>query len=523
MPESPRSDAPTRDMLADLSLQECVRILKRRKWWIAFTAIGLGVAATVVAWRLPNVYKSQTTILVDPQKVPDTYVPSTVTSTVADRLATLTQQIMSPSLLRRIREELHLYPEIQGNDDRAIKKMQKSTAVEILNGARQISAFQVSYTHENPEMSARVTNELAAALIRENLRAREAQFSGAAEFLDGELQDTKKQLEQKENELAAIKSKYVMDLPESKQFHLEALSGLRQQLQVSQDRMNHAQQEKLYLQSMMATSHPTVDLDDGGTGARSSPESQQIQKLETRLSELRTRYGPNFPDVRKAQAELDKLKAKAALEANDEPAPAAVPTTPVVPRNPVIDAQIAKLDQEIKDEAKLQPQLQEQIDFHASKLEHEPVFEQQISGLMRDYDTLRSHYDRLLDKKLSAEMAADLESHQRGENFVILDRAVPPLHPISPNRPMISFAGFFGGILCGIALAMFLELNSDKLHDEREAAEIYHGSVLAAIPHVFNKQQLRLRWLQILGALVGVVAMAAVLGLGLSYVVQRLV
>src|SRR5215469_4367647 len=319
------SSFPAQDALKDLSLRDCLNIARRRKWWIVLTALGLGISATVVASQLPNIYKSQTTILVDPQKVPDNYVASTVTSTVADRLATLTQQIMSPSLLRRIREELHLYPEVQGNDDRVVKMMQKSISIDVLNSGRPISAFQVSFTSQNPEVAARVTNELAAAVIRENLKVREAQVAGTAEFLDTELQDTKKQLEQKEHELAGIKAKYVMDLPESKQFHLEALSNLRMQLQASQDRVNRAQQEKVYLQSMMASSNPTVDLDAGTDGGRTSPESVQIQKLETRLSELRTRYGPNFPDVRKVQAELDKIKAKAAQETKDQPAPVEMP------------------------------------------------------------------------------------------------------------------------------------------------------------------------------------------------------
>jgi polysaccharide biosynthesis transport protein len=516
-------DSAAGDLLGGLSLQQCVRIARRRKWWIVLTAIGMTVTAMVLAWRLPNVYRAQTTILVDPQKVPDNYVPSTVTSTVADRLATLTQQIMSPSLLKRIREEMHLYPDLAGNDDRVTKKMQHSIAIDILNGGRQISAFQISFTHENPEITAEVTNELAAALIRENLKVRQAQFSGTAEFLDGELQDTKKQLEDKEHELAAIKSKFVMDLPESKQFHLEALSNLRLQLQTSQDRVSRDQQEKVYLQSLMSTSHPTVDLDTGGSGTAGSPGSEQIQKLQTHLAELRTRYGPNFPDVRKAQVELDRLKAKAAQDAKDQPPPVDLPSPPAATRNPVIDAQINKVDQDTKEQIKLQHQLQEQIDFHASKLEHEPVFEQQISGLMRDYDTLRIHYDRLLDKKLSAEMAADLESHQRGENFVILDRAIPPLHPISPNRPLIALAGLVGGLLAGLGLAIIVELTSDLVRDEREAADIYRGYALAAIPYVANKEQLRLAQARLFAAVVVVIVAATVLGLGISYVFERLV
>lgn len=514
------------DFLGDLRLRDYLKIAKRRKWWIILTAVGMCVAASVMAKRLPNIYRSQTTILVDPQKVPDVYVQTTVTTSVAERLTTLTEQVTSPTLLRQLREELHLYPEAQGREaeERVIHRMQKSITIDTVNGGHQINAFQIAYADHDPVIAARMANELAHALIRGNLKAREEEFTGTAEFLDTELQDTKKQLEQKENELAGIKSKYMMDLPESKQFHLEALSGLRQQLQSIQDRVNRDQQEKMLDQSMMSTTNPTVDLDNG-EGGRSSPEDSQIQKLESSLAELRTRYGANYPDVRKAQAELDALKTKAARQAKNQPAPVEVPemasSGPV--KNPVLEAQIAKLDEDIKEQTKLEPPIQQQIDFHMSKLGQEPVFEQQIAGLMRDYDMLRSHYDQVLNKKLSAEMASDLEVHQRGENFVILDAALPPLFPIAPNRPLLTFAGLIGGILAGIALAMVLEITDESVKNEREAIDIFRAPILTGVPYVETPKQRKLNYGRLAIACVATVVTAAVVGVVASYFLKGLV
>jgi succinoglycan biosynthesis transport protein ExoP len=513
------------DFLGDLRMRDYVRIAKRRKWVIILTALGLCVASSVMAKRLPNIYKSQTTILVDPQKVPDAYVPTTVSTSVAERLNTLTEQVTSPTLLRQLRDQMHLYPEAQGRaaEEGIVKKMQRSIAIETVNGGHQINAFQIAYSDHDPIIAARMANELAHALIRTNLQAREQEFTGTAEFLDNELQDTKKQLEQKESELAAIKSKYMMDLPESKQFHLEALSTLRQQLQNIQDRVNRDQQEKILDQSMMGTTNPTVDMDTGD--GHSSPEDSQIQKLESTLSELRSRYGSNYPDVRKAQAELDALKAKAARQAKNQPAQVEVPEAPTSGgvHNPVLEAQIAKLDEDIKEQTKLEPAIQQQIDFHMSKLGQEPVFEQQIAGLMRDYDMLRSHYDRLLDKKLGAEMASDLEVHQRGENFVILDAAMPPLFPVAPNRPLIGFAGLIGGVLMGIALAMIMEITDESVRNEREAIDIFRAPVLTGVPFVQNPKQTRLSYARLALACAATVIAATVVGMVASHFLKGLV
>src|SRR5258708_30526816 len=213
-------------------------------------------------------------------------------------------------------------------------------------------------------------------IIQESLKTRAEQFSGTANFLDSELRDTRQQLEQKEANLERIKTQNIMDLPESKQFHLEALTNLRIQLRTSEDRVNRAQQEKIYLQSVLNGQNPAVDVDsDSGSG--DSGNQTQIQKLQTRLADLRARYGPNFPDIRKAERELADLQAKAAMEQKAAPT---VAEAPKIPRhkvkNPVLEAQIAQLDQEIADQKKVQPQLDEQINFHSSKLERVAIFQQ---------------------------------------------------------------------------------------------------------------------------------------------------
>jgi uncharacterized protein involved in exopolysaccharide biosynthesis len=244
----------------------------------------------------------------------------------------------------------------------------------------------------------------------------------------------------------------------------------------------------------------------------------QVEKLEARLADLRGRYGPNFPDVRKAQAELDRLKKQQATEVAQAPPPAAAEAVAVTTmgnntKNPVIEAQLHKLDQDIEEQTKLQDPLQAQIDFHLSKLERVPVFEQQISGLMRDYDSLRSHYQSLLDKKLSAEMASELEVRQKGERFEILDPAPVPDQPAGPNRFLISFGGLMLGLIGGVGLAIAIEMMDQSVRSEHEATQILGLPVLAGIPQLYTAAQLRSRRMKF--ALVTVVTAAVSSGLGL--------
>jgi len=279
------------------------------------------------------------------------------------------------------------------------------------------------------------------------------------------------------------------------------------------------------LQSMSAPPM-TVDLDTGagGASAHSSPLQSQIQKLEAHLAELQMRYGPSFPDVRKSQAELDRLKKKAAAEEAQAPPPPQVESIVVPPKrkNPVLEGQLQKMNQEIEDQSKLQASLQQQIDFHVSKLERVPIFEQQIASLMRDYDSLRAHYQSLQDKKLSAQMASSLEARQKGERFIILDTAPVPDRPYGPNRLLISLAGLIAGLVAGIGLAIGLEMLDQTVRSEQEAAHLLGLPVLAGIPQIYTQAQMRSRGVRFALAALLAAPLAAGLGLLVSVLGNKL-
>jgi polysaccharide biosynthesis transport protein len=509
-----------------IQVRRYLDVAKRRMRAIILPAIGVFLATVVVAMRLPNIYRAETVIMVDPQQVPNIYIPSTVTSSISDRLSTIQQQVLSPSRLQKLIDSTDLYSDLKGrrsNED-LVRSLQSSISVELVSaGGSRMSTFRIAFFGRKPNQVAQVANQLAAMFIDENLKVREQQSAGTAEFLDHELQDTKQQLERKEAEVQAVKTRNIMDLPDSKQYHIEILGNLRSQLQASQDRVNRAQQEKLYLQSVMASSHPTVDLDTGAPGSTASPRQNEIQKQEARLAELGARYGPNHPDVRRIRKDLEDMRKKDAdnnnVKAGSESPQPRVPTEVLAAearKNPVVESQLNKLNDDIKEQTKLQSQLQEQINFHVSKLQQIPVFEQHIAGLMRDYDTMRSHYTNLLDKELSAKMSSALESHAKGERFLILDAATPPRKPFSPHRSLICLTGLIGGLLSGVGIALIMEMSDESVRSEIEATKIAGKPVLAGIPHLISTEQNRQGQLRILGAVLGTAVCSVALGFLIS-------
>src|SRR3954465_631238 len=93
------------------SPEDIVRILWFRKWILVFGMAGFAAAAVGVSLRLPNLYRSETLILVVPQRVPESYVRSTVPVGIEDRLRSISQQILSRSRLETVIGEFGLYSE----------------------------------------------------------------------------------------------------------------------------------------------------------------------------------------------------------------------------------------------------------------------------------------------------------------------------------------------------------------------------------------------------------------------------
>jgi polysaccharide chain length determinant protein (PEP-CTERM system associated) len=500
-------------------IREYLDLVRRRKLWIILLTLGISLCITVVAMRLPSIYRAETVIQVDPQKVPDSVVPTSVSGTVADRLSTIRQQVMSPTQLGLLAKEMDLYPQLRGKEteQELVSRMQKSTTIEVADsGGQRLSSFRIAFTDADRQQVARVANRIASMFIERNLKARQQHFNGTSQFLETELQETKHQLEEKERLLQDVKSRYIMDLPESKQYHLEAMNTLRDQLRNSQDQVNRDRQSKVYIQSMAGMSTQTIDLDQQTTASK-SPYQSQLQKLEGQLKDMQVRYGPNYPDVRKLRNEINQLKAKAESEKSGTEAPDPQTTAPAhQTHNPVVEAEVTKLDQDIEDQTKIQGELEKQIQYHVGKLQQVPVFEQQIAGLMRDYDTLRNHYNQLQAKKLDAAMAGEMETHEAGERFEILDPAVEPDGPAGPKRGMMIMGGLFFGLLCGIGVAFLVEVSDESVRNEREAAQIFGKPVLAGIPKITSDKEHALALWRVATLTAGTVTAAIAFGVVIS-------
>ena len=95
------------------SVPDYMKMLARRRKYLLWVVGGIMGIVIPVSLLIPKEYKSETLILVEPQKIPEDYVRATVTSDVTDRLQTIQEEIMSRTRLASIITDLNLYPKLR--------------------------------------------------------------------------------------------------------------------------------------------------------------------------------------------------------------------------------------------------------------------------------------------------------------------------------------------------------------------------------------------------------------------------
>lgn len=410
------------------------KVIARHVWQIAVSALTCMLVLTILVSKLPSEYEATTTILVDPQQVPEKYVSSAVNSDPNERLTTLTQQVLSRTRLQDIISRFNLYSDRKGrtSQEELVEQMRDHIRIQVRQGSgAQLSTFTITFQGAKPVVVAAVANELASSFIRWNIDNREQQVEGTQAFLSGELQTAKQSLEEQEDKLRVFKMSHLGETPDQTASNLEAMASLRASLQANLDSCNRLEQEKLLLtrlpQSSLPAGTPEVTLTRRGT-----LESEKRQ-LEGDLSHLRELYSERYPDVIRVTRRLGEVNS----ELNSLPPDPPTTDNDLATEASATSVRLELIDKELKRLKGEQTRIQNQISTYETKIDAAPLREQQLIQLSRNYDVSKQHYQALLDKSFNIEMAASLEQKQKAERFTVLDPAQVPEKPVKPRRKLL--------------------------------------------------------------------------------------
>lgn len=450
------------------SIAQLWGIAARGRWWIIAFACFIPLAAVAVVVRLPDRYTSDATLVVVQQQVSQRYVDPSITTSNADMLATISREILSRSRLLGVIDSLGLYPKERKEltPERLAERMRKDVVIEPLDqlpGRGDFTSFQISFVAQSPQLAQKVAGRLTSLFIEENLKSRENQASTTTRFLTEQLQAAKQRLDQQERRLSDFKLRNPDGRADQEQGNLEALTDLRIQLQNNAANKSRAQQQHMSLESIL----------DG-----------TLTRLQADRSLLITRFTAKHPDVLKKDGEVEYLREllsrlRSGSFGFEKSLGSPIPTDPTIAQlKSQVDANLAENDLLAKEEQRLRSDMSQ----NQGRLRLNPVREQQLASLMRDYELYNQDYTDLLNKQLKSQVTVDLEEQQGGQHFRLIEPPTLPSVPSGPKRLKISLGAVGAGIGLGLALAFLMSLRDRTFYTEKEVRTHFKAPLVVAIP-----------------------------------------
>jgi len=533
-----------------LDIKDYINILKRRIRYLLIPAAAITLLSIMLAVLLPPVYKSSATILIEEQEVPKELVKSTVTTFADQRIQMISQRIMTRSNLMEIIGKFDLYADDRKSKTQEVilEKMRKSIKVETIsadvidprNGqpTQATIAFTLSFEYESPAIAQKVANELTTLFLNENIKNRTQSAESTTLFLSEEARRLKDKIQQIQADLAVFKAKNLDQLPQISQLNQQELTSLSNQLIGLDSQERSLQERRFYLEGQLAQIDPNsmatgsdglrvLDMKDRlkllqsqypsiqasysathpdvikmkreieslekeiGTNTDLNDLNAELTRRKTDLASLKKQYSDKHPDVLKLQKQIDTLQQtmletkkndsiKSGIEADN-------------PAYITLKSQLESTNAEFKSLQYSRDQIKSKIESLRESLRQAPLVEKEYMDLIQDLDNSNLRYREVSAREMEAQISQQLEMENKGERFALIDPALEPEKPVSPNRVAILFLGFVFAIAVGVGCIALVEMMDSAIYSEKALISILGQTPLAIIPYLESKDEFELR------------------------------
>jgi len=488
---------------------EYLKILRRRKWLLILPVLAVTSAVAYVVYRLPDVYESETLIVVRPSNLPQSVVTGVSEDSMTRQLTSINQVVTSRSKLEPLVNKYDLYRIERSRGEpmeNIIDTMRANIRVAVNTSRNDITnGFNIAYRYQDPRLAQAITAELATNYV--NVQTSETVNSNVAavNFIDNQVAQSQEALAAVEKQRVEFMSANVGKLPSEAQSLLNQLTGLREEQKALMTEVGRLQDRRaaavsqlgvLQQQNDMAIEDVAENLTDPKTTLAWSNLVSRKAQLDGELTRISQEYTSKHPDVIAKQEEVkrvqdemdtmiaewkDKIKAK---ETRLKGKPSS--------QLSAVQNEIKLIDGEVKRQQALLAQNETNIGGLVTRINNVPGVEVQLTAIDRDYQTKKAALDQLLvqQQKLTLNKAA--ATQQQGEGIQVVDTANLPSQPVAPKRLMLSSVGLAAGLVLGLLLIAIFEGPRLLTIQNADDARHYTGlPVLLSVPELLTPQEAR--------------------------------
>jgi succinoglycan biosynthesis transport protein ExoP len=511
---------------------------RRRRGLIALVAGTVFLLGLITAFVWPPTYESSATILIEEQEIPVELITATVTSYAAQRIQVISQTVMTRNNMMEIIEKYNLYVDERKREPTEVilEEMREAIKIEMITAevmdprsgrpTAATIAFTVGFEGENPKLTQKVASELTTLYLNENLRNRTEKSAETYEFITEEAKRYQDQILKLEADVVAFNKKYANVLPENKALNTNLFDRTQREIRDIDNQYAAEEVKVIYLQGQMATMEPYA------LGGASSAAAQ-LEAMRSEYIRASTRYSPDHPDVIRLKHEIEALESDTgitdftstkikqldalhnelasaeekysaehpdilrlrkqitALEAElaKQPPPSRSSIDAMRPKDPAyvnLETQLAAAGSNMRSLKAQRVELSEKLVEYEQRLLLTPQVESEYRALVREYENASMRFQTIKNKQMTAEVGKELEKERKGEKFTLIDPAVVPEEPVSPNRPAIIFLSLVLALGAGFGSAAVSESMDSAVRGAKGLVAILNTAPLAVIPYLGN-------------------------------------
>lgn len=432
--------------------KQYLQLIIRKKVWFVAISLLIITLAILISFILPRQYKAVSTVFIEKNVISELVKGITVSPSMEDTIKVLTYAITSRTLLSKVVDSLEANPAgaRKGDQEALIKSLQSRIDVKV----KDKNLFIISFTDQNPKMATDFVNTLVRLYIEQNLSSKRGESYEATSFLSEQIDTFKEKLDKAESAVNEYKSSKggIIAVDESKLF--EGISMAQQKLhdlEIQRRQLEASRQE----------------LAKGNSSLRVNLSATQKQ-----LEELQSKYNDNYPEIIRVKGEIENLKQQISSvkgEAFSSP-------------------ELTRLDSQIRALRGSEESLRRYIGSNQATLRNIPTAKAGLEQLQIEKENQKNLYNQLVARHGQSEVGKQMEVQDKSMTFRVVDPAVVPMKPVSPNRLMIMLGGIVAGLAGAFGILYLLD-SMDSTLKSSDALKAYGVTVLAVIPKIDDPTQ----------------------------------
>lgn len=476
------------------ALLDELRVILHGIWNRRWLALAVAWGVCLLGWLgialIPNSYESKARVYVNTQSLLEDKVGITQVQSQQD-LDRVRQTLASAENLERVVKETDLKQTVNGPRDMAAKI---TTLREGITVVAQLdpSMIDISAKSADPSLSdganARIAQQVVQKLVdifREtNLSSDKVETSQSLTFLDQQLQARAKALAAAEQRRVEFEQRYAGILPGAGSIS-QRMDGARQEINNIESQLVQAQSALAAMNGQLAGTPPSLP----GTGVAGGPSA--LSQAQADLASMRARgFTSSHPDVISAQRQVDLLRR--------QPSGGTAGGTP----NPAylsIKSMQAERAATVQGLSARKAQLQADLNAMSSRQSDEPGLAAEQEKLDRDYDVLKTQYDKMLADREEIRLRGDVKSETGQVQFRVINPASLPTAPAAPNRPLLLLGVLILGLGAGVGTAFAMAQIKGSFANAARLEKALGMPVIGSISQTLNHAQAaidrqRLKW-----------------------------